>query len=90
MEHKAKAHIVLPLDLLENIDAMVGRRKRSKFIAEAAREKMAREKFLMAVEKAAGAWTDENHPDLLSDEDVRTYISESRDSYRERTTGSHQ
>jgi metal-responsive CopG/Arc/MetJ family transcriptional regulator len=37
-----RAHIVVPEDLLREVDALVGHRKRSDFFVEAAREKIDR------------------------------------------------
>ena len=84
MGSKSKTHLVFPTELLQTIDQLVGRRKRSKFVVEAAREKIARERFLKALDEAAGAWTDENHPDLNSNEDIRKYLDKIRNSYQER------
>ena len=85
MGSKSKTHLVFPTELLQTIDQLVGRRKRSKFVVEAAKEKIARERFLKALDEAAGAWTDENHPDLNSNEDIRKYLDKIRNSYQERT-----
>ena len=71
---KAKIHIVIPEDLLEEIDKLVGRRKRSLFFAKAAQEELKKLKLKAALEKAAGAWRDEDHPDIIekgTDEWVR-------------------
>ena len=38
--NKAKAHLVFPQELLDSIDKLVGKRKRSKFVAEAIEEKL--------------------------------------------------
>jgi len=84
MGSKSKTHLVFPTELLQTIDQLVGRRKRSKFVVEAAKEKIARERFLKALDEAAGAWTDENHPDLNSNEDIRKYLDKIRNSYQER------
>lgn len=62
--HKAKAHLVFPEDLLQSIDKLVGKRKRSKFVVEAARKELKRIQFLQALREAAGSWKDENHPEL--------------------------
>ncbi|MCL5966691.1 MAG: hypothetical protein M1550_05745 [Deltaproteobacteria bacterium] len=59
----ARAHVVIPEDLLVRIDKAVGKRKRSRFIAEAAEEKLQRERLLSAIERAAGAWRAEDHPE---------------------------
>jgi len=72
---------------LQTIDQLVGKRKRSKFVVEAAKEKIARERFLKALNEAAGAWTDEDHPDLNTNEDIRIYLDRVRNSYQERIKG---
>lgn len=47
----ARAHVLLPDDVLERIDASVGKRRRSRFLEEAAREKLQR----IELEKALNA-----------------------------------
>ena len=85
MSNKTRTHIVFPAELLDAVDRLVGSRGRSKFLVEAAREKVSREEFLKALEEASGAWTDENHPELNTEADVTRYIKELRETYRERT-----
>lgn len=63
--NKAKAHLVFPEDLLASIDKLVGKRKRSKFVVEATRKELKRIQFLQALQEAAGAWKDEDHPELV-------------------------
>lgn len=87
MSNKSKTHLVFPTELLQTIDQLVGKRKRSKFVVEAAKEKIARERFLKALNEAAGVWTDENHPDLNTNEDIRIYLDMVRNSYQERIKG---
>lgn len=62
--HKEKAHLVFPQDLLQSIDKLVGKRKRSQFVVEATRKELRRIQFLQAIREAAGAWKDESHPEL--------------------------
>jgi metal-responsive CopG/Arc/MetJ family transcriptional regulator len=81
---KTKAHLVLPREILEEVDQIAGKRKRSLFIAEATREKLQRERFLRALEETQGAWSDKNHPDLKTARDVEQYVSDKRQSYRRR------
>lgn len=64
MKGKTKVHIVIPEDLLEEIDRLVGKRKRSLFFVRAASEELRKLKLKTALEKAAGAWKDEEHPDI--------------------------
>lgn len=47
----ARAHVVLPDEILERIDASVGKRRRSRFLEDAAREKLDR----IELEKALNA-----------------------------------
>ena len=64
MVSKSKAHLVFPEDLLQAIDKLVGKRGRSKFVAEATRRELKRIQFLQALREAAGSWKDEEHPEL--------------------------
>lgn len=46
-----KTHLVFPRELLEMIDKLIGKRKRSKFVVEATKEKLARERFARVLKK---------------------------------------
>ena len=81
---KTKAYVVLPRDILEEVDRIAGKRKRSLFIAEATREKLQKERFLRTLEETQGAWNDKNHPDLKTAIDIEQYVSDKRQSYRKR------
>ena len=81
---KTKAHLVIPHDLLEEVDQIAGKRKRSLFIAEATREKLHKERFLKTLDETQGAWSDKNHPDLKTTRDMEQFISDKRQSYRKR------
>jgi metal-responsive CopG/Arc/MetJ family transcriptional regulator len=81
---KTKAHLVLPRDILEEVDQIAGKRKRSLFIAEATREKLRRERFLKTLEETQGAWSDKNHPELKTARDMEQFVSDKRQSYRKR------
>ena len=81
---KTKAHLVIPHDLLEEVDQIAGKRRRSLFIAEATREKLQRERFLKTLEETQGAWSDKNHPHLKTTRDIERFISNKRQSYRKR------
>jgi len=79
-----KAHLVLPQEILDEVDRIAGKRKRSLFIAEATREKLERETFLRALGETSGAWTEENHPELSTAGGVERYVRERRRTYRTR------
>jgi Arc/MetJ-type ribon-helix-helix transcriptional regulator len=59
-----RINIVLPRDLAEELRALVPARKRSEVIAQALAEKLARLRQVKALREAAGAWSDEEHPEL--------------------------
>ena len=59
-----RAHILLPQDLVKEIDSIVGPRGRSAFLVETAREAVRRKKLLDFLESDAPAWKDSDHPEL--------------------------
>ena len=59
-----RAHILLPDDLLREIDALVGPRGRSSFLVETARNEVRRQKLLQVLEGEDPAWKDRDHPEL--------------------------
>lgn len=61
-----RAHILLPQDLVREIDAIVGPRGRSAFLVETAREAVRRKKLLRFLESSDPAWKDADHPDLAN------------------------
>jgi len=79
-----KAHLALPREILEEVDRIAGKRRRSLFIAEATREKIEKERFLRILDETHGAWGDENHPELRSPKDMERYLGRTRQSYRKR------
>ena len=59
-----RTHIVIPEQLAQEIDTLVGKRGRSSFLTEAARKEVRRLRMLKALEEAAGSWADKDHPEL--------------------------
>jgi hypothetical protein len=59
-----RTHIVIPDRLAQEIDTLVGKRARSSFLTEAAWKEVRRLRMLKALEEAAGAWNDKDHPEL--------------------------
>ncbi|MBA3071400.1 MAG: hypothetical protein FP829_04445 [Nitrospirae bacterium] len=76
---KIKTHVMFPSELIRAIDKSVGDRKRSKFIVEAAKKRLEELKVQEALEVAAGCWKDENHPDLRTQQDIRTHLKKMRE-----------
>ncbi|HSB06036.1 MAG TPA: hypothetical protein VLK23_12665 [Thermodesulfobacteriota bacterium] len=84
---KTKAHLVIPHEILLEVDRIAGKRKRSLFITEATQEKLEKERFLKILDETKGAWADKNHPELRTDRDVERYVRGKRKSYRKRMKG---
>lgn len=59
-----RTHIVIPRQLVAEIDTVVGKRGRSAFLAQAAEKELMRLRQLKALKAAAGSWKDRDHPEL--------------------------
>jgi metal-responsive CopG/Arc/MetJ family transcriptional regulator len=59
-----RAHVLLPDDLLREIDALVGPRGRSSFLVETARQEVRRQRLLHFLESDDPAWKSGSHPEL--------------------------
>lgn len=64
MDTKKRTHVVVSEELVEEIDRLSGKRKRSWFITQAVRKEIQRLNFLNAVKETAGAWNDNDHPEF--------------------------
>jgi len=64
MQSTHRAHILIPRDLLQEIDKLVGPRGRSAFLLDTARQEVQRRKLLYFLENDVPAWKEENHPEL--------------------------
>ena len=61
-----RAHILLPEDLLAEIDAVVGPRGRSAFLVETARAELRRRRLLAYLQDDVPAWRERDHADMAS------------------------
>ena len=59
-----RTHIVIPQQLVAEIDTLVGKRGRSTFLTQAAEKELLRLRQIKALEAAAGSWKDKDHPEL--------------------------
>ena len=62
-----RAHVVLPDDLLQEIDSLVGPRGRSAFLVDIARAELRRRRLLSFLQDDAPAWEELSHPELGQD-----------------------
>lgn len=80
-----RAHILLPHDLMKEIDSIVGPRGRSAFLVETAREAVRRKKLLRFLESDSPAWKDADHPELSRS--AGEFVSELRQESEKKRTG---
>jgi hypothetical protein len=59
-----RAHVLVPEDLLREIDALVGPRGRSSFLVDTAREEVRRQKLLHFLDSKEPSWKTKDHPEL--------------------------
>lgn len=59
-----RAHVVLPEDLVREIDKIAGSRGRSAFLADLARREIKRLQLLEFFRRKGPIWKDEDHPEL--------------------------
>jgi metal-responsive CopG/Arc/MetJ family transcriptional regulator len=71
-----RAHVVLDDELVDEVDALAGRRRRSAFIEDAVREKLQRERQRAAIEAAAGSLS--NYRAEWSGQDSTAWVKRSR------------
>jgi hypothetical protein len=79
-----RAHIVLPHELIEEIDLLVGPRGRSAFLVETARAELRRRRLLSFLRTEHPAWKEQNHPELT--QGTSTWIKELRRQSDTRTS----
>jgi metal-responsive CopG/Arc/MetJ family transcriptional regulator len=72
-----RTHVILPTDLLEEVDRVVGSRRRSRFVEEAIRNQLRRERMAAALEETAGTLTGE-YPEWETPEKVSAWVAQRR------------
>ena len=88
MKETARTHVVLPPELLEEVDRLVGPRKRSQFFVDAVSEKLARLRLAEVAQRAAGSLADAETPLWESPEAVSQWVRTSRLADDERSAAS--
>ena len=73
-----RMHIVVPDDVIEEVDRLVGRRRRSAFFAEAARERLRRERLRETMKEAAGILKAKDYPEWETPQKVAAWVRKLR------------
>ncbi|GAB4435515.1 MAG: hypothetical protein Fur0044_32780 [Anaerolineae bacterium] len=77
-----RVNVTFPVTLLEELRTHVPRRERNEFIVEATEKllKQIRLKKVLEDLRREPAWSDEDHPDLMTVEDVNHYVRQLRET----------
>ena len=73
-----RTHVRLPEELVREVDRVVGTRRRSRFVEEAIRNQLKRQKMATALEKVAGSLKDVDVPGWETPEAASAWVAESR------------
>lgn len=83
-DNRERINVIFPKDVLTELRRLVPRKRRSELIVQATAEKLALLRQQEAVKRAAGAWRDEDHPELQTEENLRRWIASLRSAWRTR------
>jgi hypothetical protein len=67
-----RTNLLLPEDVVEGLDRVAGPRGRSRYVAEAVRDRIKRDERMAALRSVAGIWRD--HPEFPTDESVVEWV----------------
>ena len=76
----ARTHVVVSDEVMRAVDARVGQRGRSRFLEEAAREKLARMALEESLNETSGILTGSARPEWADRDSTRRWVRAVRDS----------
>jgi hypothetical protein len=74
----------MPRETVDEIDRIVGRRGRSKFLVDAAEEKLRRGRAMLAADRVAGSLADEDTPGWNTPDEAQEWVRDLRRAADER------
>lgn len=69
-----RANLLLPEDLVAEVDRIAGPRNRSRYFADAARAAIRRDRLRAVVDQTAGAWRAEDYPEFATSDHVLAWV----------------
>lgn len=78
MTETVRTHVVLPKELVEGIDELVGQRHRSQFIADAAKEMLRRRRLIVAADDVRGSLANVDIPGWETPESTSEWVRAQR------------
>lgn len=80
MSALVRTHVVMPKDLVEQIDELVGPRRRSEFLVELAEKELRRRRLLRSFQQVAGSLADVEIPGWETSESAAEWVRNLRRS----------
>ena len=83
-----RTHVIIPEQLVKEIDTFVGSRQRSSFLVQAAERELMRVKQLRALDATTGSWKDADHAELKpgSEKWIKTLRQENEHRFKKVTS----
>jgi metal-responsive CopG/Arc/MetJ family transcriptional regulator len=69
-----RTNLLLPRELVDEVDHFAGERGRSRYVAEALRARLKRDRLKEAIERTAGAWSAEDYPEFSTSDKVVEWV----------------
>ena len=78
---KERMNLYITKSVLDDLRRVIPARERTRFVEEVLAREIRRRKLREAIEKSYGAWKDEDHPDMMTFEDIERWIEEGRKGF---------
>jgi hypothetical protein len=75
---RERLNLYLTKPVADELRRQIPARERTRFVEEILARELRRRKRKAAIEASAGSWKDEDHPDMLTGEDIDRWIEEQR------------
>ncbi|HET9522048.1 MAG TPA: hypothetical protein VFO73_13450 [Candidatus Limnocylindrales bacterium] len=69
-----RTNLLLPKELVEEIDHFAGERGRSRYVADALRQRLKRDRLREMIDTTAGAWSVDEYPEFATSEQVVDWV----------------
>jgi hypothetical protein len=75
---KERMNLYITKSLMDDLRRVIPARERTRFVEEVLAREIRRRKLKSALKASAGAWKDEDHPDMMTGADIDRWIEEQR------------
>ena len=69
-----RTNLLLPKELVDEVDHFAGARGRSRYVAEALRARLKRDRLREMIERTAGSWSAADYPEFETSEKVVEWV----------------